>query len=178
MEEIEDKKHIFAAYKVRLFWLVLGLVGSLFIAKFIRFFESTLEENLLIAAFIPLIVYMSDAVGTQMESIIIRAVSKEKHFNVKKFLSFQFSVVSLLAISLGILSGVGSYLIYKVGDFSAVLGLAVFITIISSLFTGLAIPYVFWRFHQDPAEASGPIANIIQNAISISIYFLIVSAVL
>ena len=178
MEEIEDKKHIFSAYKTRLLWLVIGLIGSLFIAKFIRFFENTLEENVLIVAFIPLIVYMGDAVGTQMESIIIRAVSKQKHFNLKAFLSFQFSVVSLLAISLGILSGVGSYLIYKAREFSIVLGLAVFITIISSLFTGLAIPYAFWKFHQDPAEATGPIANIIQNAISISIYLLIVSTVL
>lgn len=57
--------------KTRVLWLLIGLAMSLAIAGVIKGFETTLQENLILASFIPLVVYMSDAVGTQMEAIII-----------------------------------------------------------------------------------------------------------
>ena len=38
-------------------------------------FEDQLEMNVLLAFFIPAIVYMADAVGTQTETVLIRALS-------------------------------------------------------------------------------------------------------
>lgn len=56
----------------RLPWLLVGLVGGVLIAGIIGRFEATLQEHLVLAAFIPLVVYMAGAVGTQMEAFIIR----------------------------------------------------------------------------------------------------------
>ncbi|HEY4498054.1 MAG TPA: hypothetical protein VJA63_00205, partial [Candidatus Paceibacterota bacterium] len=51
--------------KQRAPWLVLGLVGGIFAAQIIGFFEQTLETQLILAAFIPLITYMADAISTE-----------------------------------------------------------------------------------------------------------------
>lgn len=46
-------------------WLLGGLVGGLVAAYTVSRFESYLEAQILLAAFIPTIVYMADAVGSQ-----------------------------------------------------------------------------------------------------------------
>jgi magnesium transporter len=47
--------------------------------------------------------------------------------------------------------------------------------ILSSVATGLGIPYFFRKLGEDPANASGPIATILQDIMSIIIFFLIAS---
>jgi magnesium transporter len=44
-------------------------------ADIVRFFERELQANVMIAFFIPGIVYLADAVGTQTEALIIRGLS-------------------------------------------------------------------------------------------------------
>jgi len=50
-------------FKKRLPWLIFGLIGGVMAALAIELFESTLKELLTLAAFVPAIVYMADAVG-------------------------------------------------------------------------------------------------------------------
>lgn len=171
-----ERDSVFKIYKLRLFWLLIGLIGGLVISKFVHAFEETLQENILVATFIPLVVYISDAVGTQVESIIIRALSKQWKFKFSSFFTKQFLVVSSLGITLGVLAIFGSYIMYKQAPLSIGLGIAVTCSIISSVITGLAIPYAFWKSGQDPAEASGPIATIIQDSISVLVYFIIMTS--
>jgi hypothetical protein len=59
----------------RLPWLLLGLLGALAFAGVIGAFEQQLGSQLLLAAFIPGVVYMADAVGTQTETLLIRGLS-------------------------------------------------------------------------------------------------------
>jgi len=44
--------------------------------------------------------------------------------------------------------------------------------------TGLFIPYAFSKLRFDPANASGPIATIIQDIMSVTIYLLVAKAIL
>ncbi len=59
----------------RLPWLVVGLAGALLSAVIVGSFERQIEEQLLIAFFIPGVVYVADAVGTQTEAVVIRGLS-------------------------------------------------------------------------------------------------------
>jgi len=56
-------------------WLLLGLAGAILAADIVGFFERELQANVMIAFFIPGIVYLADAVGTQTEALIIRGLS-------------------------------------------------------------------------------------------------------
>ena len=59
----------------RLPWLLLGLAGAILAATIVGGFEEQLSENLLLAFFIPGVIYMADAVGTQTETLVIRGLS-------------------------------------------------------------------------------------------------------
>lgn len=156
-------------------WLLIGMVGGLLSARIIGVFETTLSEHLVLASFIPLIVYMSDAVGTQMEAFIIRDLAVVEHLPFPRYLLRQFLVVTLLA---SCISGVIYFLFIVFSDdilVAAILAISLFVAILSSVFTGLLIPYAFSRLNLDPADASGPVATILQDVISVSIYFAVAS---
>lgn len=165
--------------KTRLFWLIIGLGLSLGIAEVIKGFENTLAENLILASFIPLIVYMSDAVGTQMESIIIRELNvRKKSFNFKKFIFQQGIIVLVVAIIIGLIAGALVTLINQSLELGLAIGLSLAFGIISSLVTGSVLPYMFWKLHNDPAEASGPIATALQDFLSVLIFFTVANFLL
>lgn len=156
-------------------WLLLGLLGGVLAAGIIGQFEATLQKNLILAAFIPLMVYMADAVGTQMEAFIIRDLAVNPALNFSQYLLRQFIIVCLLGLATsGILLAI-SMLLYKDIRVAMVLALSLFIAITSSVVTGLVIPYLFGRLKQDPANASGPIATIVQDILTVTIFFLIAS---
>jgi len=166
------------ALKHRLPWLVLGLIGGIAVAGVVNSFADVLAKNFILAAFIPLIVYMADAVGAQMAVFMIRDLA----FNLRlKFLKY-FIRQAILAVMMGIIISTGlfilSTILYRNFEISFVLSVALFCAIISSLFTGLIVPYVFGKFRLDPANASGPIATILQDGLSITIYFTIASLIL
>jgi magnesium transporter len=164
--------------KTRISWLLFGLALSLGIAEVIKGFEDTLAENLILASFIPLVVYMSDAVGTQMESIIIRELNKKGKFNFSIFLRQQIAIVLVVALVVGIVGGVAVALLNGSPDLGVVIGGSLIGSIVSSLITGSVLPYLFWKSHNDPAEASGPVATAIQDFLSVVIFFLIAQAML
>ncbi len=162
----------------RLPWLVAGLGGGLVGAIIVRSFEQTLAEQLMVAAFIPTVIYMADAVGSQTEIIFIRAMALEHNFKFHRYFTREFWVNTVLAAILGVGMLVVSALWLHNTLLALVLGLAIFFTTMSSVLVALLIPYLFERMGYDPAVASSPMATIIRNILSLAIYFLIVVALL
>ena len=56
-------------------WLLVGLLGALLAADIVGAYEQQLQANVMLAFFIPGIVYLADAVGTQTEALVIRGLS-------------------------------------------------------------------------------------------------------
>jgi magnesium transporter len=169
---------ILKSIKHRLPWLIIGLVGGLFIASVVNYFETVLLENLILASFIPLIVYMASAVGAQMQSFIIRDLVLKPNLKIVKYFLKQTMVVFILGLIISCIMYIVTYLFYDDQRVSFVFFIAFIIAIMSSLFTGIVIPYVFKRLNLDPANASGPIATIIQDFMSVFIYFFVASLML
>jgi magnesium transporter len=169
---------IWKSLRHRLPWLIVGLIGGIFAAEIVGYFEDTLEKHIILATFIPLIVYMADAVKTQMEIFIVRDMANDPNIKFKKYFIKQLAVVFALGIITSLLLMLISSFIYGDAKISTVLGVGLFCAIISSMFAGLAIPYLFGKIKIDPANASGPIATIIQDISSIVIYFLVASYLL
>ncbi|MBU4608322.1 MAG: CBS domain-containing protein, partial [Methanobacterium sp.] len=59
----------------RLPWLIIGVLGGIMAASIIARFEEFLSSFIALASFIPVMVYMSDAAGTQSEALIIRGLA-------------------------------------------------------------------------------------------------------
>lgn len=169
---------LFTSFRHRVPWLFLGLLGGILAAQIIGFFESTLRENVILAAFIPLIVYMSDAVGTQTEAWVIRDLAIESTLPFRRYFLRHFLVTAMIACSFGGALFLMSTILYESTAVGAVLGLALMAAILSSVFTGLLVPYVFSRMKLDPADPSGPLGTIIQDIVSLIAYFFIASLLL
>lgn len=164
---------LLSSLKHRLPWLIIGLFGGLLAANIIGLFEHTLATNIILATFIPLIVYMASAVGTQVGFFVIRDLAIRSKINFTLYFIRQILIVFLIALLVSCLVFIVSLLIYGFLSIAIVLALAMFLAILSSIITGLFIPYIFSRFNFDPANASGPIATIIQDIMSVTIYLLV-----
>lgn len=169
---------LFASYRHRIPWLLLGLIGGILSAKIIGFFESTLSQNLVLASFIPLIVYMSDAVRAQMEAYILRDLSFDPRLVIFRYMWRNLVVVAFIGLSLAVFLGASYGLISDNWYMSFVLSVSLFTAVLSSVCTGLLIPFAFTKCSLDPADASGPTATIIQDLLSIVIYFTIATVLL
>ncbi len=164
--------------KHRFPWLLVGLLGGLLAAGIIGQFEQIISQNLILAAFIPLIVYMADAVGTQMEVFIIRDLAINPKLRFVKYFLRQSSIVLTIGLGISALLYLVSIILYHNPNISFVLSVALFLAISTSLFTGLIIPVLFSKIRIDPANASGPIATIIQDVLSVLLYFIVASLIL
>lgn len=156
----------------RLPWLGLGLVGGVIATFIISKYETLLNADIRLAFFIPVIVYLSDAVGTQAETIYIRAFTT-KRVNFINYLVKE----TWVGLSLGIIFGLAIGILSGYWFDSPVLGWTLGLTILinQTLAPGLAvtIPSLIKRSHTDPALGAGPVATIIQDLISVLVYFLI-----
>ncbi|MBU1202828.1 magnesium transporter [Patescibacteria group bacterium] len=159
--------------KHRLPWLIIGLLGGILAAQIIGLFEHTLSENIILASFIPLVVYMASAVGTQVGFFIIRDLAINPKLNFFIYTIKQFRVIFFIGVVVSILIFIVTLVFYSNISVAFVLALAMFLAILSSIITGLFIPYAFSRLRFDPANASGPIATIIQDLTSVTIYLLV-----
>lgn len=177
---MDDVLHLslFKSLKHRLPWLVLGLLGGVFASGVISNFSEVLERHLILAAFIPLIVYMASAVGMQMQAFIIRDLAMEAELKFFKYFARQFLVVLLISAILSVLFYIGGFLFFDNAKISFVVALALFLATVSSMFTGLVVPFLFSKLKMDPANASGPIATIIQDILSIVVYLGVGTALL
>jgi magnesium transporter len=159
----------------RLPWLVLGLLGSALAALLVDGFEDSLAADVRLAFFIPGIVYMADAVGTQTETLVIRGMAAGVPVR-PVFVSEAVTGVVLgtvLALVAGPLAG------WLVGSASIGVALALSLTAACAVATivASALPWAMDRLGRDPAFGSGPLATVAQDLLSLVIYFSIASAV-
>ena len=101
--------------KIRLPWLVLGLFGGILAAQITIIFEAPLKSHFILAAFIPLIVYMADAVGSQTQTLYIKNLALN-HFSQNKYFLKEIKTGLLMAFVLSIL------IVYKKAVLSEPLG--------------------------------------------------------
>lgn len=159
-------------------WLFIGLLGGLLTSVAVAKYESILSADIRLAFFIPIIVYLSDAVGTQTETIYVRALSEGKKISSARYILKE----SAVGFSLGTISGLilGLVATYWLG--SKAIGLTIGLTMLINLtlapILAVYIPSLLYKERSDPALGAGPVATVIQDLLSLMVYFLIASVVI
>lgn len=162
----------------RLPWLLVGLLGGLAAAHIIGFFQKTLESQLILASFIPLIVYMADAIGTQTETIFVRDLAIEANLNLRKFLMKEIAVGLSIAVVCGSLISLYSLVRFGSAYLGIVLGLSLFSATLIAIIIGTLVPWFINKIKYDPALGTGPLTTVIQDVASVTVYFIIASLLL
>jgi len=160
----------------RLPWLLVGLAGSVVATAVMAYFEGVLEKNLAVAFFVPGIVYLADAIGTQTETIAVRGLSLS-HARIGRLLTGEIRTGLLIGGVLGVITFAGVWLAMSDVRLALAVGLALVVAGGLATTIGLALPWLFERLGRDPAYGSGPLATIIQDVLSLAVYFLTVSLI-
>jgi magnesium transporter len=161
----------------RLPWLVIGLVGSMIATFVMSRFEQALASKVAIAYFVPGLVYLADAIGTQTEAIAVRGLSLS-HARIGKLVGGELRTGLMIGLTLGALTFPAVWLVF--GEWRLAAAVATALVFAGGVATtiGLVLPWLLARLGTDPAYGSGPLATIIQDVLSLLIYFAIVSLVL
>jgi magnesium transporter len=161
----------------RLPWLLVGLALSTGATAMMVSFEHALKANIVISFFIPALVYLADAVGTQTEAIVVRALSLSMR-PLGPLLLAEVATGVLIGLPLGLLAFFAIWLVFQ--DFRLAIGVAVSLFAASTIASvlGLILPWLLARLGTDPAFGSGPVATIIQDVLTIAIYFAVMTMVL
>jgi magnesium transporter len=155
-------------------WLLVGLLGALLAADIVGAFEQQLQANVMLAFFIPGIVYLADAVGTQTEALVIRGLS----------VGVPIGGVVRREVYTGLLVGVTlAAVFFPIGlwrwsdaDMVAAVALAILAACTTASAVALALPWLLNRVGLDPAFGSGPLGTVIQDLLSVVIYMVIGTA--
>lgn len=164
--------------RIRLPWLILGLVFGIIITFMISRFETVLNEQVSLAFFIPVIIYMSDAFGTQTETIYVRNLSlKQAKFSV--YLVKELLLGLVVGSISGLLLGLFALIWIQSPAIAFTVGLALFASITSAAIVALIVPTLLHKLVRiDPAVGAGPFTTVLQDMISLLMYFAIASAII
>lgn len=175
--EDDDRDPISLLVKLRLPWLFVGLCGGILATLLSSRFESILESDIRLAFFIPFIVYMADALGAQTENVYVRNLADGK-VNLGKYLVKE----TVLGISVGALFGLIIGTIAFIWLDSIQLALTVSISLLATMsvapIVSLIIPSILQKERRDPAVGAAPITTVIQDILSLFIYFAVATFIL
>ncbi len=161
----------------RLPWLVLGLMGGVIAAGVVELFEETIAAEVALAAFIPAVVYIADAVGSQTQMVYVRSLTTSGPHPFFKVLSRELGIATVVGAVLSVLIFAISYAWLSLFTISLILSLAIVGTVYFSVIVAILLPWLFERAGFDPAVASGPLATVLRDVSSLCIYLLIASSI-
>ena len=153
----------------RLPWLLIGLLGAMASAAIVGSFEEKIRDEVLLALFVPAVVYMADAVGTQTEMVVIRGMSVG--ISLRDFVLRELASGLVIGVLVGVLFFPFAYAVWGDGGVAATVAVALFVSCSVATVVAMALPYAIAHFGGDPAFGSGPLATVIQDLLSILAYF-------
>ncbi len=163
--------------RLRLPWLAIGLLFGSITTLIVARFETLLATEVRLAFFIPIIVYLSDAVGTQTETIYVRNLAKRQtRFSI--YLVKELTIGLILGVIFGLAMALFAFIWLRSEEVAATVGIAMFASIASATVIALIVPTILRNRHQDPALGSGPFTTVIQDLVSLLIYFLVATALI
>jgi magnesium transporter len=148
----------------------------MFAAGILGAFEEQLERQVLLALFVPGVVYMADAVGTQTETLIIRGLSVGVGIGRvarREIITGLFIGLLLAALVLPVI-----LVIWGNPEVAVSVALAMLAACSIATAVAMALPWVFNRLGKDPAFGSGPLATVVQDLLSIVVYLVIAQALI
>jgi magnesium transporter len=153
-------------------WLLAGLTGMTLSAHVVAGYETQLRQHVVVAFFLPGVVYLADAVGTQTETLFVRGLSVA--VPMERVIWRELATGWLVALTLALVFFPIALFWWGRADVAAAVSLALLASCSIASAVAMACPWLLDRVGLDPALGSGPIATVIQDLLSIAVYFTIV----
>ena len=168
--------------KSRAPWILASLIGGICAAAIISYFNSLLEQIIVLAAFIPVIIGIGGNVGTQSSTIVVRglATGRVDVSNTIPLILKELIVGSFLGLIYGSIVGLAADYITgtDMSNLGLVIGLSIFCSMTIATVVGACVPIILKKFDFDPAISTGPFVTTAIDIIGVALYFFIASIIL
>ncbi len=168
------KTGVFETWKQRIPWLLLLMVSATFTGSIITSFESALSAQVVLTAFIPMLMDSGGNAGSQASVSIIRGLSLEEitFKDTFKVMWKEVRVAFLCGVTLAIANFAKLMLIDGVtAPIAAVVCSTLVITVLFAKMVGSSLPMIARKLGFDPAVMASPFITTIVDALSLIIYF-------
>lgn len=176
---------LFRMIKKRAGWLTFLFIGEMLTATAMQFYEKQIEQAIVLALFIPLIISSGGNSGSQATSLVIRAMALQEIRLRDWWRVFARELVAGLSLGV-ILGGIGMirilawpardtlygehYQMIAVTVAAALVGVVLWGSIAGSM-----LPFVLRRIGFDPATSSAPFVATLVDVTGLVIYFTVAS---
>ncbi|HCE34277.1 MAG TPA: magnesium transporter [Clostridiales bacterium] len=174
------KRNVFEIWKERIPWLLLLLVSATFTGLIINTYETKLSAlSPLLFACVPMLMDTGGNAGSQASVTIIRglALNELDFSDIFRIVWKEFRASVLLALTLSVVCWAKLILIDNLifgYDYtyllSAVVSVALFLTVLVAKFVGCMLPLIAKKLKLDPAVVASPFITTIVDAVSLIIY--------
>ena len=175
-QDVETGDSVFVQTKARLPWLIIGMLGGIGSSMLLNCFTTTLGSHPEMALFIPLLAGMGGNVGTQSSAIAVQGLANNS-LNSKHIFSHilkEMVVAIINATILSLMVYVYNFFVYGPTDIvSLAVPLSLFVVVLFASSFGTLIPMVLERININPAVATGPFIQIINDLSGMTFYMII-----
>ena len=163
----------------RVIWLLALIVAATLTVNVLNAFQTTLDQVVALALFIPLVIGTGGNTGSQAATTVTRAlaVGEVRFDDLGSVILREARVGLLLGAMLGLLA-LGPTWIFVGREIALVVSLTLLVVCTLAAFVGSLLPLVARRIGLDPAVMSAPFISTLVDATGLIVYFLIAQAIL
>ncbi|NMF81814.1 magnesium transporter [Nodosilinea sp. P-1105] len=163
---------LFNIARRRVVWLFVLLITNTLTTTVIRSQEDVLQQVVVLAAFIPLLIGSGGNVGAQSSTVVIRGLNTAD-ITTKQALSviWREAIAGLiLGIMLGVVVMGWAYLLQDNAEVAFTVGISLIAISVLASTTGGALPILFQRIGFDPALMSAPFITTVVDVLGVLLY--------
>ncbi len=149
-------KPILETVKTRQSWLIINLGTALLASGVVSLFQGTISRVVTLAVLMPIVASMGGNAGTQTMAVAVRALATNQltEANTIRTIVRELRIAIANGFTLGVLIGLGVYIIYREPGLSGVIATAMVINNLVAGLSGILVPLALDRMKVDPAVSS------------------------
>lgn len=158
---------VLTTVRTRLIWLVINLGTAMVAASVVNLFDRVIAGYALLAALMGIVSGMGGNAGTQTLAVVVRALATNQltESNMTRTVLRELRIASVNGLSLGLLIGMGTLVIFHYPTLSLVFGLAILINNLIAGLAGVLIPLTMDRLRIDPAVSSAVFVTLMTDSL-------------
>lgn len=175
------KTGVFETWSKRIPWLLLLMISATFTGMIITGFEEALASQVVLTAFIPMLMDTGGNSGSQASVTVIRGLSLDEiqFKDIFRVLWKEVRVAVLCGVTLAIATFAKLMIFDRVGfSVALVVCMTLFVTVLCAKIIGCALPMLAKKIGFDPAVMASPFITTAVDAISLLVYFSIATVLL
>jgi magnesium transporter len=160
-------------YSKRIGWLLVLLITGYLTGTIMSRFENLLNEVIMLAFFIPLLIDAGGNAGSQASTLVIRAMAlgEVESRDFLRVIWREARVGILLGATLGLFAYARALLLGTPADLGLTVAISLCAIVLISSTIGAILPIIGQRIGLDPAVFSSPLITTISDAVGLLIYF-------